>query len=203
VDFSAPFKPEVLRPIVTLVLPGTIAVGPYTLILARYVPAVERFWTAHPDASTALLVLAVVAAGFVIDDIGSFVEKLLWDKRLDARTPDRQHTNRWYEYLKLQLNDELIGQRYLRTKLTQFKFELAMAVALPVFWSGLLWLHLLNPIWSYVGFGMVTIVIFAGATFFLWSSWESAKLLARVREKILEAFDGDGPKGIKRDKPGA
>ena len=49
-DLSDPLKPDVLSPIVTLVLPGTIAVGPYTLILAHYVPAVSRFWVQHSRA---------------------------------------------------------------------------------------------------------------------------------------------------------
>ena len=197
-DLTDPLKPEVLRPIITLVVPGTIAVGPYVLVLGEYLPGVANFWTVHPTAFTVLLVMVVLAAGFVIDDISSFIESEVWDRWLDNKVPRGEHKKNWDAYLKLELDDQLIGQRYLRTRLTQMKFELAMAVALPIFWSGLLWLQLLHSMWSRSGFIVVSVALLGGAALFLWTSWESAKLLSSTRKRILEAFEGNGPKGIKR-----
>jgi hypothetical protein len=51
-------------------------------------------------------------------------------------------------HLKLQLSGEIVGHRYLRTKLTQMKFELAMPPALVISWTGLLWLNHLSAFWS-------------------------------------------------------
>jgi hypothetical protein len=48
----------------------------------------------------------------------------------------------------LQLSGEIVGHRYLRTKLTQMKFELAMPPALVISWTGLLWLNHLSAFWS-------------------------------------------------------
>jgi hypothetical protein len=175
-----------------------IAIGPYILVLGAYVPEVDTFWSEHSTAFGVLLVASVLAAGFIIDDIGSFVETIFWDKFLDTAAPG-EHTKKWNEYLQLQLNDELIGQRYLRTKFTQLKFELAMGVALPIFWTGLLWVQFLRKIWSICGFMLASAFVLSGAGALLWASWETAKLLSRTRKIILDAFSNtNGPKGIKR-----
>ena len=192
-DLADPFKAEVLRPITTLVVPGTIAVGPFVLILGYYVPSIERFWTEHSRAFSVLLALSVLAAGYLMDEISTMIESRAWDKRIEKKKPS--HKTEWDEYLQLQLNDELIGQRYLRLKVTQLKFELAMAPSLIILWLGLLWLQAIYKSWSVIGFSIVTTVIFASAVFLLWESWKTANLLSSTRSLILKAIK-DGPKGI-------
>lgn len=197
-DLTAPFKTEVLRPVTTLIVPGTIAVGPFVLILGDYVPAIANFWNDHPSAFSVLIVLAILAAGFIIDDLGAEIEVLAWDRLLCKN--DKSHNKNWSEYLKLQLNDELVGQRYLRTKFTQLKFELAMGPSLVIFWAGLLWLQVLHKMWSAIGFALVTLLLFMGAGYLLWESWRTAQVLSKTRKLILEAV-ATGPKGIKDQSP--
>jgi len=191
-DLAEPFKPEVLRPVTTLIVPGTIAVGPFVLVLADYVPAVATFWTEHPSAFAVLMVLTVLAAGFIIDDFGAMIEARVWDRLLGR---DESHWKNWEDYLKLELKDELIGHRYLRTKLTQMKFELAMAPALIFCWSGLLWLQVVHGMWSRSGFVFITLLLFLGAVYLLWESWKTSKVLSKTRALILQAIR-EGPKGI-------
>jgi len=192
-DLAAPFKKEVLRPFTTLVVPGAIATGPFTLVLGDKVPAVAKFWLEHPYPFIALLVISLLAAGFIIDDVGANIEAYVWDRILLRRDPE--HNNNWQRYLKLQIKDELVAQRYLDDKVIQFKFELAMATALVVFWLGLGWLQALHRMWSNSGFALVTLLVFAGATYLLWESLQSAKLLSRTRALILKAIE-DGPQGF-------
>ena len=194
-DLAEPFKTEVLRPITTLVVPGTIAIGPFVLILGDCVPSVEKFWTQHSHAFAVLLVLSVLAAGYIMDEISTMIESKIWDKKIEKRKSG--HNREWNEYLQLQLNDELIGQRYLRLKVTQLKFELAMAPSLVIFWFGLLWLQAVHKIWSHTGFALVTVMIFAGAAYLLWESWQTANILSSTRTIILEAIKV-GPKGIAK-----
>ncbi len=199
-DMTAPFKTEVLRPIITLVAPGIIACGPFALILGHYVPAVKEFWTVHPNAFAVLLGLVVLAVGFVIEDIGSFVESHVWDSILAKRNP--AHLKDWKRYLKLQLNDELVGQRYLRTKLVQLKFELAMSPALLVFWIGLMWLNGIHQFWACVATILVSLTVFVGVAYLLYESWKTAGVLSETRAFIPEAVD-EGVKGIDRhQRPG-
>ena len=192
-DLEAPLKPEVLRPLITLVVPGTIAIGPFVLITGHYVPAVERFWTQHATAFSVLVALAILATGFVIDDFGTHIEVEWWDPQISSNHPD--HDTNWNRYLKLQLKDELIAQRYLRLKLTQMKFELAMAIALPISWTGLLWLNCIFRFWFGTTMGFITIGFVTATTLLLRESLITARLLSRTRALILNAID-DGVKGI-------
>src|SRR5690349_1446284 len=105
-DLDAPFKPEVLRPFVSIAVPGLVAVSPFVLLLGYYVPPVETFWSEHPNAFAILLGVSVLAAGFIISDFGELIEVHWWDKWQEKADPD--HLERWRSYLKLQLNDELI-----------------------------------------------------------------------------------------------
>jgi hypothetical protein len=194
-DLSAPFKPEVLRPMVTLVVPGTIAVGPFVLILGEYVEAVATFWQQHPKAFTAILVLVVLAAGYILDDIGTFFEKYIIDKRLRGSGSD--HAAQWKSYLKLRLQDEIIGQRYLRNKYTQLKFELSLAHSLVAFWIGLAWLQCLQPIWSSTGFVLASLFILGSSVLSFVAAIFTAKLLGETRALILEAAHGYTENGGK------
>jgi hypothetical protein len=200
VDLAAPFKPEVLRPFISVVVPGLIAVSPYVLLLGYYVTPVQTFWGAHSHAFAGLLAAAVLAVGFILSDFGELIEVHLWDRKL--KTIDQKHEEKWERYLQLQLDDELIGQRFLRTKLTQYKFELAMVPALVWFWSGLLWLQIVQPIWSPSGFSLFSVALGLGTVYLLWESWNTAKSLANARTWILNAILS-GPKGIARTKSGA
>jgi hypothetical protein len=194
-DLAAPFKAEVLRPLITLAVPGTISTAPYVVILGHYVPPVEAFWTGHPNAFAVLIALVVLAAGFIIDDIGANIEAHVFDSILTRRSP--AHSTNWAKYLKLQINDELVGQRYLRHKVTQLKFELAMVAALPIFWIGLMWLNGIYSMWAFRGMFLVTLVIAAASAYLLFESWQTAGVLSNTRALILAAID-EGPKGIPR-----
>ena|SRR6185436_13948221 len=191
-DLTAPFKPEFLRPITTLIVPGTIAVGPFVLVLGDYVAPVANFWDDHTTAFAVLLAISVLAAGFIIEDVGANIEFYLWDKELNKKNPT--HLINWNEYLKLRIDNELVGERYLDAKVTQLKFELSMAPALIIFWSGLLWLQVLHPMWSIIGFILVTLLLFTSAVYLLWESWQTAKVLSKTRALIIEAINA-GPKG--------
>lgn len=199
-DLAAPFKPEVLRPFVTIVVPGLIANAPYVLLLGHYVPPVETFWTQHPQAFAVIFGAAVLAVGFIISDLGELLEVYAWDRCLRKKDPD--HTNKWHAYLKLQLDDELIAHRFLRTKVTQFKFELAMVPAVIIFWSGLLWYQLIQPIWPSGGFTLFSLAVWSVVLYLIWESWNTADGLADIRGYILDAIE-KGPKGIPKSKPGA
>ncbi len=192
-DLAAPLKTEVLRPLVTLIVPGTLAVGPYVFVLGAFVPAQWRFSTAHPQAFAGLIVLSIIAAGFILDDTGSILERSAIDPLVQRRRPN--HTMQWKAYLQLQLKDELVAQRHLRSQLTQLKFELGMGQALVVFWGGLGWLQRLFQVWSGCAFAIVTLFLLGSAVLFFLAACMTEGVLSETRELILAAIEA-GPKGI-------
>ena len=196
-DLTAPFRPEVFRPIITLIVPGAIASGPFVLVAGHYIPHVDTFWTHHPNAFAVVLTFIVLAVGFVIDDLGTNIEVRTWDRILARR--NSTHDEQWNNYLKLQLNDELVGQRYLRAKFTQLKFELATGIALPIAWVGVTWLNVIYRLWGVRETYLVTLAAAVGALYLLFESWQTAGVLARTRGLILQAVN-EGIKGVTPQK---
>jgi hypothetical protein len=184
-DLLDAFKSEVFRPLVTLIVPGAIALAPYPVVLGYYVPKVPSFWEDHPSGFVAILIVCIIAAGLILENLGAFIESSFWDKRMARK--DDTHQGTWDEYLKLELKDEIVGQRYLRTFLVRMKFELSMVPALLSLWFGLLWMNRLYKVWPFWGFILVTGFLFILAGYLLLESYLSAKNLARTRKLIVEA----------------
>jgi hypothetical protein len=196
-DFVSAFKSEIFRPIVSLVIPGFFAIAPYIIVTGCYVPIVRSFWTEYPSAFVAIVIICILAGGLILENLGTFIEDQ-WDKKLIKG--DTNHNNTWSEYLKLELKDEIIGQRYLRVLLTWMKFELSMTPALLSFWVGLLWVNYLYEVWSCIGFVMLSIFIFAVVGYLLNESYKSAKNLAKIRRLIVEAVK---TKPVSKEKTSA
>ncbi len=190
-DLIAALKSELFRPLVTLVIPGSIASGPYVLVLGYYFPRVVSFWNDHPSAFVTMVTIAILAAGLIIEDLGAFIENDFWDGKLATENAD--HATNWDEYLKLKTQDEIIGQRYLRTVLVRMKFELAMVPALFFFWSGLLWLNRLYDVWRASRFVLMSGVILVLAMYMLLESYRSAAIMSNLRKLIICSVQGTTP----------
>ena len=190
-DFISAFKSELFRPLATLVVPGGITIGPYVLVAAYYFPGVVSFWRDHPSAFVAILVICIVAVGLIVEDLGAFIERDFWDSKLAKENED--HSDSWEQYLKLRLNDEIVGQRYLRTILTRMKFELAMVPAFFFFWCGLLWLNRLYDLWRPSRFALLSGVILIVTIYLLLESYRSASVMSATRALIVQAVAQSQP----------
>jgi hypothetical protein len=98
-DITSPFKTEVLRPFTTWVIPGSFAIGPYLIIVSYYAPAVAKFWDTNPSAAIAVITIATLAAGLVLESFGESIETVFWDRILQRKYGD--HNEKWEAYLKL------------------------------------------------------------------------------------------------------
>jgi hypothetical protein len=197
-DFISAFKSELFRPLATLVVPGGVAIGPYVLVVGHYFPGVTSFWREHPSAFVAILVISIVAVGLIVEDLGAFIERDFWDSKLAKENED--HSDHWEQYLKLRLNDEIVGQRYLRTLLTRMKFELAMVPAFFFFWCGLLWLNRLYGLWRPSRFALLSGVLLIVTIYLLLESYRSASVMSATRTLIVQAVAQSYPKS-DQDNP--
>lgn len=190
-DLTGPLKSEVFRPLATIVVPGAIAVGPWPIILGHYVPQVLTFSEAHPAAFVAMLLICVIAVGLILEDLGAWIE-VRWDDSIDRRQPG--HKKNWDEYLTLKLQDELVGQRYLRTLVLRMKFELSMAPALVLLVVGLVWINAVYRVWSAWGMLSISLVLLLIATYLLWESYDSDRNLGRMHALIVTAMKATPPR---------
>jgi hypothetical protein len=184
-DIDSAFKSEVFRPLVTLVVPGSIVVGPYILVVGFYFPNVNVFWNEHSSAFVAIVAVCILAIGLVLENLGSMIECDVLDEIIDRK--DKIHRDKWNDYLKLEVKDEIIGQRYLRTILTRMKFELAMIPALFFFWCGVLWMNRLYGTWRTSRFILMSAVVFVLIVVMFLEAYRSAKNTAKTRALIIDA----------------
>ena len=142
-DFVNVLKNELFRPVATLIVPGSLAFFPYALLIANINPGVVSVWEGHNGVVVTMFLMVALALGMVIENIGSLIEILI-----DGVLGD-EHINRWREYLGLRVQDEIIGQRYLRTLVLRLKFELSALVAIPISYLGFLLLNQVSGYWSF------------------------------------------------------
>lgn len=183
-DITSTFKKEIFRPLITLVIPGFTAVCPYLFVAADHFSGLKIFWSKNPYPFTGILFIIIIAVGLILEDIGSRIE-CCWDRSICGTEND----DNWKNYLKLELKDEIIGQRYLRTILTRMKFELSMGPALLIFAGGFLWLNSkVEIIECYSCFVIFILSVFLGV-YILYESYAGAKLLRETRQTIIEGAE--------------
>jgi len=119
--------------------------------------------------------------GLLVEDIGSRIESRLFDKHLSGKPKFSRHHEDWNRYLRLTFSIEPVGQRYLRTILLRFKFEVGTAVALLLSSPGL-FLTGLTFRWSLLWFSLCVALAFG----LMFEARCSHELLSEVRHEILE-----------------
>lgn len=213
-DIASSLKSEIFRPLVSLVIPGFISIFPYLFVTRAYYDGLELFWNKSPYPSMATIFIMALTVGLILEDIGSRIE-CYWDKLINNSIehpilcPTNSSTkcplkntisidDNWNDYLKLELKDEIIGQRYLKTILTRMKFELSMGPALFISASGFLWLNskteIMNPYSCFIIFILTNIL----GSYILCESFEGVKLLKRVRQIIIEGVKARDKKKYQR-----
>lgn len=179
--FSA-FGSEVFRPLATIMIPGAMAISAWFVGLLQQFPSIYLLTSANHAEASVILVLASIAAGLMVEDIGSRIESRYFDKRIASKSEFCRHSDEWCDYLRLAFKIEPVGQRYLRTIVLRFKFELGTAVALVssafglfltrlAFHTALMWFACLIAISFYL---------------LLVEARSSHRLLSRIRHEILK-----------------
>jgi hypothetical protein len=183
-ELISAFKSELFRPLVTLLIPGGIATAPYLVLLIAFFPQARSFGHDYPSTAVAIALAVITGVGLVLEDWGSRIE-YFWDVCLDRRNVDQTKT--WRKYLQLRLRDEIVGQRYLRTFLVRFKFELAMGPAWIAFAAGAIWLDHVTHFWTLSA--RFVLLPFALAVYSVYESYQTAKVMGDTRKLIVAAVE--------------
>jgi hypothetical protein len=184
-DVITGLKNELFRPLVSLVVPGSVAVAPFILVLQSRIPAVSAYWEQHPSVFISIAVVVVIAAALCLENIGSRIEESCWDRLLAKY--DGEFDSIWRRYLRLNTQDQIVGQRYLRTLLTRMKFELSMVPAILFHIVGLNWAN------AHLGFFSSSEMVAAStalgvvAVYLSCESYGTAKALHRLRRDVIAA----------------
>lgn len=185
-DLSSVFKTEVFRPVVITIVPGVTAIVPYIFVIDSYFPSVRTTAASHETMAIVLIVLAAIAIGLILEDLGSRIEMLIWQKIKDTSGKDDQN---WYMYLRTCFKNKPIGHKYTGDIVLRMKFENSFCPALIIFCVGLIWLRCICYIKATVPITVTIIVLIFICVYLVYESWTGSKLLLKLREELLKGVN--------------
>jgi len=182
-DVGEILKREFFRPLVVTFIPGATALIPYLFVLDHYFNGFMEMREGNEIIAFALMTIAIIAVGMVLENIGSVLEVLLW------RRVKKQHPNastEWYLYLRTAFERDPVAVGYIADIVMRMKFENSFAPALVLLAGGLAWL-------ADVGYIVATIpalwcmsVAVVLAIYLGFESYWSARLLVETRAELLK-----------------
>lgn len=186
-DLLDAFKSEVFKPLATLVVPGAVAVSPYLVLAVYENPGFAPFWNDHPNYVAGMVGISALAAGFILEDLGSRLESGVWDELIEMRTG--VHGIDWHRYMakEYEKDRQPVGQDFLVTMLTRLKFEMSFAFAIVIAWIGVTLMEFIimpRP-WNLSSFVLCSFIAFVAAAYLFVESYGSAWALAEVRHMLV------------------
>ncbi len=119
------------RSLLTVLIPGLVAIAPWLLVLVQNTSATLGF-DKYTTLANALVFATAAVVGALCETAGTSFE-VKWDKE---RETDYSVKENWYTYLSTILDKEPVGYRYLSRLVTALYFELSMLIAVPTFVIG-------------------------------------------------------------------
>lgn len=184
-DVTSFLKNEIFRPLTTLVIPGSFAIGPFVILCQNHSKPISDFSKTNPNLYAAVLFILVLASGLVLEDLGGHLETKFSN---DLEKENIKHKLVWHDYLKLNTQDQFIGQRYLRTIVTRLYFELSMVPALALFLIGFLCLDFFDPFIRCSGAVVISILTIGLGVYLFFEAKRSVCVLSSLRETIIEGY---------------
>jgi hypothetical protein len=175
---------DLTRSLMTVLLPGLVAVAPWLLWLADRFTEVPVAYAEYQVPSQALLFAVVAVTGAVLEGLATSYEDWL-DKRREQRL---EVSRNWFDYLANVPDHEPVGFRYMSRLATTMYFEMTMMCASLSFFPGLgflLFRHV-APHWQAILLILTPVLMIAVALYFGWQASMSHEVLCRTRKEINE-----------------
>jgi hypothetical protein len=174
------FGSDVLRPLVSLVVPGTIAALPASVALLLTHSALLSLVASNRTEAIEAFVLIVLFLGLLCENLGSHLE-YTFDKRIEDADAHRQN---WFAYLRIAYKVEPVGHHYLRTLVIRLKFELGSFAAFGIALFGIWWLP--TTFWNRGLLSIVPTIMLL--VFYFESQWTHA-ILSNLRDELLKGVE--------------
>lgn len=178
------------RVLIQLIIPGLTATFPWLIIFLNHHKEDCKYILDNISLLVTISVLISLVTGIIFENIGSFIEVHLYDKRNSKNDPNYLRT--WEEYLLLNYaGKEPIGHRYIRNILLRMKFELSFGCALIPMAIGLITLDYQHEIFQYCIVKCLLFYLIPLGTFIYLIFWEgqsSSIVLAKTRKSLVEKY---------------
>ncbi|RDI96798.1 hypothetical protein DVT68_20045 [Dyella solisilvae] len=168
----------ITRSVLTVLVPGLVAVAPWLLALVQHTQATFGF-DKYPTLAHLMLFASIVVTGSIFEGIGSLFESR-WDGKLAG---EMDVEGDWFAYLANKQSP--VGHRYLSRLVTTLYFELAMVFAAPTFVAGAMTLTTLRfpslPWWIHLLFVVTGLAV---AAYFYWQASKTHRALCVTRREL-------------------
>lgn len=178
-DAENVLKSEIFRPIVITLAPGMLALAPYFFVALHFHPNLLATLKEHEVPALAAAFALIVVVGYLLENVGSQVEHLLW---LTYQGPG--DLDKWHAYLLSKPDpNQLIGN-YIGSIVLRMKLENSLIAALVVMWFGLTWLYRLSVVNEAGTYWSATVFLLLLFLYQLFESRSSGMLLRDLRAKL-------------------
>lgn len=187
-DIQAAAQGALFQHVVTMLVPGAVALGPFVIWVFWRFPEVRTIAAQSLVASGLIITLTLLVVGLLLFEIGSFIEVKWMDQRLDCRTGNK-HSENWYRYLALELPEDHNGRRYVGRMVVFLKFELATMVGFPL--CALSFLILFRG--AAIPPGIWWLIVFVSLVSTIlqtWAAHQTHEALSAIRGKIVGCVKG-------------
>jgi hypothetical protein len=176
-DIFSAFGSEVFRPLITVLVPGLVALSTFFWTLLERLPIVRHLAETRRTETGIVLLLSALAIGEVLEDLGSHIETIFdyWKKEKD---PD--FDVKWHDYLFLSFKQDPIGRGYIKSLVLRLKFELGCSLGLFFCAFGVFTTQM--PFCMKLALAALLLAGVAGG---VWEGWETHGTLATARHELL------------------
>jgi hypothetical protein len=190
---------EIIRPLITLAIPGGVVIAPYVYLLHTNATVVN-LWENHETALIFFLLVISLAVGLLLEDIGARIEKEFFDC-VEKNDPT------WNEYLKKPSYSELkdldhspkgthiteTSKDYISSIVLRLKFELGMLVAIVFAIPGLVLIMRFNCQELLDNYNwIIGVILLLMPIYLLIESCNSVYLLHERRKNIVKDAQENG-----------
>ncbi len=178
-DAENALKSEIFKPIVITLAPGMLAVSPYFFVAQYFHPSLFDSLKDHEVPALASVFALVIIVGYILENIGSQIEHLLW--RTYEEPGDLE---KWHDYLLSKTDASQTICSYISSIVLRMKFENSIIAALAIFWLGLTWLYRLAIVDQSYTYWTATTFLLALSLYQVFESRSSGMLLRYLRAKL-------------------
>jgi len=169
------------RSLLVILLPGAMFLMPWGLFILISYPDCLKAYELYKYEYVAVLFGLSVFTGMLLEGLGASIE-VHWDRTRETKYDIDKN---WYAYLAAQYETEIVGYKYITSRVTTMYFELGMMwVAMSAAISSWFLLYKFNSECFVFNAIVMTTLCFFAMIYFYRMAYSSHKVLCKARQKI-------------------
>ncbi|MCD8522581.1 MAG: hypothetical protein LRY66_05970 [Saccharospirillaceae bacterium] len=169
------------RSLLVILLPGAMFLMPWVVFILSAYPDCLKTYESYKYEYVVVLFGLSVFTGMLLEGLGASIE-VHWDR---IREVEYDIKKNWYAYLAAQYEAEIVGYKYITSRVTTMYFELGMMwVAMSAAISSWFLLYSFNSECFILKTILITMLCFIAMIYFYRMAYSSHEVLCKARQEI-------------------